>query len=355
MKISIIIPVYNAEKHIKRAIESILRQSYDKLEIIIVDDGSTDNTSAECAAIREKDHRVIYFKVKNGGPYKARIYGTEQATGDYVTFCDADDYYANRHVFKKLAEYLDKYHCETLQCGYKKKFNHLSHTCTNVKNVELVNQESFIQDDYPLLLCSFWDDSRLTTNVWNKVYSSTLIKNLPKSEDAERVFWGDDLIQNLFLLERCESILYVPDIFYVYQATIGGTSSFNKNTMNDLNIIKKYQLAFIEKTSGEHHQYMRIMYTEAAYWLLAWIRKAIKELDETELKELLSDTLNLSEFVKASEYCKLHPDMNWDAHELLKERNVEKYISFIKNEPTSESITFKEIIKAKLKNLYYKL
>lgn len=91
-KISIIVPVYNAEKEITRCVESILGQSYTNFELLLVDDGSKDSSLSLCRSFAEKDNRINVFHKKNGGANSARAFGVREAGGEYINFVDADDY-----------------------------------------------------------------------------------------------------------------------------------------------------------------------------------------------------------------------------------------------------------------------
>lgn len=93
--ISVIIPVYNVEKYLHECVDSVLRQTYKNLEIILVDDGSTDSSGKICDEYAEKDNRIIVIHKKNEGPSKTRNAGLERATGKYIYFLDSDDYIEN--------------------------------------------------------------------------------------------------------------------------------------------------------------------------------------------------------------------------------------------------------------------
>ena len=90
--ISIIIPVYNVEKHIEQCLNSIKKQSYQNFEVIIVNDGSLDNTESICKRITQSDVRFRYFSKENGGVSSARNFGLDNANGHYITFIDGDDW-----------------------------------------------------------------------------------------------------------------------------------------------------------------------------------------------------------------------------------------------------------------------
>ena len=116
-KISIIIPVYNAEKYIDRALRSICEQTYNHLEIILVDDGSTDGSLTVCRKWQEEDARIVVYHQDNAGVSEARNRGLELATGDFIMFVDADDWIAPDMV-QTLYELAEKYQADVSTCNY---------------------------------------------------------------------------------------------------------------------------------------------------------------------------------------------------------------------------------------------
>ena len=90
--VSVIIPVYNVEKYLEKCLESIAKQSYENLQIILVDDGSTDASSQICDTFAERDKRVVVYHNENHGPGYSRNYGIDRSEGDFITFVDSDDW-----------------------------------------------------------------------------------------------------------------------------------------------------------------------------------------------------------------------------------------------------------------------
>ena len=107
-KISIIVPIYNMEKYLNKGVNSIINQSYENLEIILVNDGSTDDSLNICNKFKKKDKRVVVLKKENGGLSSARNYGIEHANGKYISFVDADDYIEKDYI-EKLYNCITKY------------------------------------------------------------------------------------------------------------------------------------------------------------------------------------------------------------------------------------------------------
>lgn len=93
MKVSIIVPVYNKEPYVQECLRNNLSQDFDDFEIVVVDDGSTDNSGYICEEIAQEDPRVKVYHIQNAGVTAARKYGVAHSTGEYILFCDADDYY----------------------------------------------------------------------------------------------------------------------------------------------------------------------------------------------------------------------------------------------------------------------
>lgn len=107
MKVSIIIPVYNVQAYLRQCVQSVLTQTYRDMEIILVDDGSTDNSGALCDTLATEDKRIHAVHKPNGGLSDARNIGLQHATGEYVLFLDSDDYYADNYVVANLVKTLE--------------------------------------------------------------------------------------------------------------------------------------------------------------------------------------------------------------------------------------------------------
>ena len=116
--ISVIVPIYNTEKYLRECIESIQRQTYSNLEIILVDDESTDHCLAICDELALKDHRIKVIHKENGGAADARNVGTLQANGEYIIYIDSDDW-IHIDMFQILYEALRKTGAQAASCEYK--------------------------------------------------------------------------------------------------------------------------------------------------------------------------------------------------------------------------------------------
>ena len=97
--VSIVVPIYNVEKYLKRCVNSLLNQTYKNIEIILVDDGSTDSSGAICDQYKPKDNRIVVVHKSNGGLSDARNTGIDMARGEYIAFVDSDDYIHEDYIY----------------------------------------------------------------------------------------------------------------------------------------------------------------------------------------------------------------------------------------------------------------
>lgn len=159
--ISVIVPIYNAEKYLKKCIESLISQTKKEIEFILVNDGSTD--SSENIIKNYSDKRIKYFKNKNQGIGKTRNFGIEKSTGKYIMFLDSDDY-LDKNACKYLFDKIEKEKLDIVVCDFYKDID---------GKIERVQVQSFKNS-------SLEENNELLLNInlapWNKIYRSELIK-----------------------------------------------------------------------------------------------------------------------------------------------------------------------------------
>lgn len=349
--LSVIIPIYNAEKYLEFCLKSIQRQTFCDYEVLLIDDGSKDSSSDICKKYADLDKRFRYIRKENGGSFQSRIFGAERTLGKYITFCDADDYYLNKNAFERMYEELngDKY--DVLQFSITKRYNHMKKRDSAVKTAISVDKDGFLSKEYPKLLCSFWDSAHLSPNLWNKVYHRRLLLNLPHSDVAERIFWGDDLISNLYLLSTCNSLRLIPESLYCYRQFSGDTNKFSKTTMRDLDNIKKYQLMFLEKYQSENKEKIEsVLFSEVAGWLFVQIKQALNCISEEEVVEMIEQDLQYPRFILAREYYLNNEQETMEIANLLRNADAREYIKKAKEQQGKRSI--KESVVKLLKRIY---
>ena len=210
-KVSIIVPVYKVEPYLRKCVDSILSQSFSDFELILVDDGSTDNCGLICDEYKEKDSRVRVLHQKNAGLSEARNKGIELAKGTYVMFIDSDDYIEERLVeclYQKIEENSADIAICSVYCvpenrnvnmsGFKNDYNpikSMAYTGREILSVKMFERESWIW----VIAC-------------NKLYKRELFSKLrfPKGKIHEDEF----MIHKIMLM--CDKVIGVPEVSYIY-------------------------------------------------------------------------------------------------------------------------------------------
>ena len=218
-KITIIVPVYNVEHYLDKCLDSLISQTYKNLEIIVINDGSTDNSGAICQEYARKDNRIIYIKKENGGQSEARNMGLDRMTGSYVTFVDSDDWVEPDYVevlYNKLIEYqadiaVGNYYSYNEQEGifyfhifgdsyYEKVYDNVS-IFENLYESQEMKSFSLI-------------------SVWGKLYRVDLVKHL--RFDIGKLGEDGYLNQKIYLL--AEKTIYLNKGLYAYRQREGSSS-----------------------------------------------------------------------------------------------------------------------------------
>ena len=169
-KISIIIPVYNLEKYIKRTAESVLKQTYTNIEVIIVDDGSSDESWKIIQKIADKDNRVIPIHQENGGVTSARLKGIRRSTGEWIGFVDGDDEIES-DMYEILLNNAKRYNADISHCGYQMIFE-------DGRVNYFHNTGCLVQQDRTTGLKDLLDGSLVEPGLWNKLFHKNLFHSL---------------------------------------------------------------------------------------------------------------------------------------------------------------------------------
>ncbi|MBR6666500.1 MAG: glycosyltransferase family 2 protein [Lachnospiraceae bacterium] len=146
--ISVVVPVYNIEDYLERCVNSICAQTYQNLEILLVDDGSTDGSGALCDELAKVDSRIRVFHKQNGGSSSARNLGIAQAKGAYVGFVDSDDYISD-NMYELLWKAVEQYECEIAQIGrdeIDEQGNELPNICEPPEEEVMIPSEDFLRE-----------------------------------------------------------------------------------------------------------------------------------------------------------------------------------------------------------------
>ena len=232
IKVSVIVPAFNAAKYIEQCIISILNQSLKEIEIIIVNDGSTDNSKQIITELAIKDNRIIFIDGVNEGVGAARNKGIKVATGEYIGFADADDW-AEPELYATLYNKAIDANADIAICNV----NLIDKNLRSTDRLELDNEHIDISKRRDEELVS-WLQFKYDYANWNKIYSSTVIKKNELLFNEAMIVW-EDLLFNLCFLQFAEKGITVDACFYNYR--IHDLSVMNVNSHDT---IKEYNLLF---------------------------------------------------------------------------------------------------------------
>lgn len=212
LKISVIVPVFNVEKYLCKCIDSIINQTYSNLEIILVDDGSTDNCGVICDDYSLKDDRIKTIHKSNGGLSDARNAGLDAAAGDYVSFIDSDDY-IHKRFYEILINLIVKYNGDIAQCEYLNIYEEDADKFIDDKFY--IDEKITVLDNNNEALNNLFNENYINTVVvWNKLYKKDLFKDIryPKGKVHE-----DEYTTYKVLFNTKKMILTCRQMYYYLQ------------------------------------------------------------------------------------------------------------------------------------------
>lgn len=262
--ISIIIPVYKVEKYLEKCIQSVINQTYENLQIILVDDGSPDNCGKICDEYAKKDHRIEVIHKSNGGLSDARNKGLEMAKGEYIGFVDSDDY-IEADMYEVLYNLLKQYNADVSICN----FYTVSQGKISIKNADNgINEYNRIEILKEILL-----DKNIQSYAWNKLYKKELFDEIkyPIGKKYE------DIGTTFYLLEKCNKIVVTGKSEYYYinrQDSI--VNNVTESTITDYIELIMQRYDYIEENIKELSSYNK----DYLKRILKTAEKDIKSLNE---------------------------------------------------------------------------
>src|SRR5690554_6646610 len=247
IKISVIVPVYNTEKYLEKCISSVLNQNYDNFELILVNDGSTDNSYEICNHFAQKDKRVIVLNQQNQGVSTARNAGIKKAIGEWCCFVDSDDWIEPNYFldFTKHPLAQDNLIIQEVKRNvnqiYKisKNYEYTTYTIKNLK--EILDKNAVLFNGYPFC----------------KLYNLNLIKS-KNIIFKQNLKIGEDLIFYLEYLKHIKTITFINSAHYVYNY-VETSASYKFYTFEELSsFLYEYQNLLSELIDSNYHQIAQV-------------------------------------------------------------------------------------------------
>lgn len=228
--ISVIVPVYNVAQYLEKSIASIQKQTYQNLEIILVDDGATDESGRLCDSIAELDDRVSVFHKKNEGLSQARNDGMKQAHGDYLIFIDSDDY-IHPEMIKNLYEQLVKEEADVSSCGVMNVY-------ANGESPQSENQDAYFVCDSQTFLREYLIGEKIPGTICNKLIKKKIAAQLtfPKGLIYEDAYYHFDLIK----LTKKYVVNTKPYYYYFHRGDSITTKPYAEKDLVYIDIYQKF-------------------------------------------------------------------------------------------------------------------
>lgn len=215
--ITIVVPAYNLEQYLANTLDSIVAQSYKNLEIIVVDDGSTDGTETLLDRYATLDSRIKVIHKENGGVTSARLRGVSESKGEWIGFVDGDDY-IEPQMYERLLENALKYNADISHCGYQMIFPNRVDYYYNTGKLILQDKESGLRD---LVTGGF-----VEPGLWNKLFQRKLFcRLLNESIMPKDIKINEDLLMNYWLFKAASSAVYEDFCPYHYVVRKGSAAN----------------------------------------------------------------------------------------------------------------------------------
>ncbi len=278
-KISVIIPVYNGEATVEKCIKSIICQTYSCLEIIVINDGSTDSTSKVLDKLSKKDSRIIIKEIKNGGVSNARNIALNMASGDYITFVDADDY-IDSYMYSELINLIEEYNVKIAHCSYRNIY-------PDGRVVPVGDTGKIVLQSHDEALAYLIQGKMFAGGIWNKLYSKELFKDV---EFDKTIKYNEDILFNYLLFEKADRSVYLDKSYYNYVAN----ESSATHTVSSLFLHEQIVLVAREiDRLSKGKTYSNYAKNKLAYTLLdlyrTYLLEGIKTLEKKKLKNEIKE------------------------------------------------------------------
>ena len=261
--VSIVVSVYNVEAYLPKCLESVSRQTYDNLDIIIIDDGSTDGSGALCDAFAAKDARARVFHQENHGISAVRNRGQQEAFGDYLIFVDGDDYFHDEYV-RLLYEAINKdgHQYPMAVCGYTRVYGEEGDITTSTDPVYTVrNRDELIKGFFDFSI--YWS---LSSN-WDKMYRKSCL-DIPFQKDYPIC---EDMESNLHaIFSKVDHAIFVSNILYFYRIREGQLTKAEEYEANKrryvCSILFKHYWTVPDSLKQYRHHFLHILYQRLVIW-----------------------------------------------------------------------------------------
>lgn len=259
--ISVVVPVYNVEPYLKECLDSIINQSYRDLEIILIDDGSTDKSGEICDEYSKKDDRIIVIHQTNQGSASAKNAGLRKTSGEYLSFVDSDDF-LQEGAYEFMVKQLEDYHADIIQCCFRMLYQKSNREVNNIMDIQTLDTSEFLE-----LFTKDWTCGLL----WDKLYKRHIFKDIYFKEGHKI----DDEFFTYKGVMNSKKILRVPHYIYNYRQRISSVMFSKDSQLRIISDSLKYlsirrkdvtkSFPQLKKAYDEHYLNMLIILSKNEY------------------------------------------------------------------------------------------
>lgn len=286
-KVSVILPVYNGEKYIQETIKSILRSVYQNIEVLVIDDGSTDNSLMYCRQLQEQDSRIIVYSKENGGTVSARNYGIAKASGKYLCFCDQDDI-VDSECYLKQTERMEQDGSELCMCSVGRSIDG-KYSAFELSEDACYDNEHILEELlYPLLFNGFAPPLKIgKNNRYPHIWSCMFRMHFWKKHDLQfraYVNFEDDLLVKTEALAKAKRVSTLSHIGYYWRVNLHSETYAHKYIEN---LAEKQQFCFEDlyhSIAGRIRDQETLRLLKSAIFCKQYL-EAIHNLTSSEIKK----------------------------------------------------------------------
>ena len=277
-RVSVVVPIYNVERYLNRCVESIVRQSYTNLEIILVDDGSPDKCPSMCDAWAERDRRILVIHKKNAGLGMARNSGVDAATGKYICFFDSDDYVDHRTIEKCVIS-AEKHDSDVVIFGRCDVNEFGQVVCKPISTEKCLFQGEELLNE--LLPGMFTYDRGFGVSACGTLFRLGMFKENDMRFHSEREIISEDAYFALEFYGKAKTVTVVPENLYFYFCrTVSLSRRYREDRQEKNDYFLKKSLAYIEEKGLP-----RVVATHLTARYHFYTIAALKQIMETDLEE----------------------------------------------------------------------
>lgn len=335
IKISIIVPIYNAEKYIEKTVKQLLNQTYKNIEIILVNDGSTDKTMYILKKLENNDERIVVCNKKNEGPSSARNYGIRIATGEYICFCDSDDI-LDINFLKDMVNILKRIEYDFLTVSFSnliyKNESLISNVKVGIEEKEMANNQEVKTHYFFGIINSYTHSPVGKLYKLNKIRENNIFFK-------ENMLFGEDLLFNLDYINVCNNAYNISESYYEYIQIDNPNRLTQRKDINKFDIYYSWRnqlISFIENINiVDKNTFLKLMFNQ---WFISGINSIMNN------KKLVSK--------------EIEKYINYDP--IITNKGFKDYIISLVIKTKSKSIIllfckFVRVVKKRFKLIYYKV